>query len=126
MNRSIASAIALAVAAIASGPVLADTSKTRAQVEAEFHAAKAAGQIVSGEAQPDAVVASQANVSRAQVLAELQAAQRAGQIVSGEASLAPVVAASPAAQPALTRAQVQAEVQAAQRSGELSNLRGEI
>ena len=56
MNRSIASAIALAVAAIASGPVLADTSKTRAQVEAEFHAAKAAGQIVSGEAQPDAVV----------------------------------------------------------------------
>lgn len=123
MNRSIASAIALAVAAIASGPVLADASKTRAQVEAEFHAAKAAGQIVSGEAQPDAAVASQSSVSRAQVQAELQAAQRAGQIVSGEASFsAPVVAT----QGGLSRAQVQAELQAAQRSGQLSQMRGEI
>lgn len=126
MNRSIASAIALAVAAIASGPVLADAPKTRAQVEAEFHAAKAAGQLVSGEATPDVVLtAGQSSVSRAQVLAELQAAQRAGQIVSGEASPAPVVAATgAAAQPGLTRAQVQAEVQAAQRAGQLSH--GEI
>lgn len=122
MNRSIASAIALAVAAIASGPVLADAPKTRAQVEAEFHAAKAAGQIVSGEATADTVLAArQSGLSRAQVLAELEAAKSAGQLVSGEASLAPVVAASPSD---LTRAQVRADVQAAQRSGQLSH--GEI
>lgn len=59
---------------------------TRAQVIADFQAARAAGQIVQG----DAVVlrsdetSTQSTVTRATVIADYQAAREAGLIVSGD------------------------------------------
>ncbi len=59
---------------------------TRAQVIADFQAARAAGQIVQGDAvvlRPDET-SSQSTVTRAAVIADYQAAREAGLIVSGD------------------------------------------
>lgn len=59
---------------------------TRAQVIADFQAARAAGQIVQGDAvvlRPDETSA-QSTVTRAAVIADYQAAREAGLIVSGD------------------------------------------
>lgn len=59
---------------------------TRAQVIADFQAARAAGQIVQGDAvvlRPDET-STQSTVTRAAVIADYQAAREAGVIVSGD------------------------------------------
>ncbi len=59
---------------------------TRAQVIADFQAARAAGQIVHGDAvalRPDET-STQSTVTRAAVIADYQAAREAGLIVSGD------------------------------------------
>ena len=59
---------------------------TRAQVIADFQAARAAGQIVQGDAvvlRPDKT-STQSTVTRAAVIADYQAAREAGLIVSGD------------------------------------------
>ncbi|MBP9940373.1 MAG: DUF4148 domain-containing protein [Comamonas sp.] len=59
---------------------------TRAQVIADFQAARAAGQIVQGDAvvlRPDET-STQSTVTRAAVIADYQAAREAGLIVSGD------------------------------------------
>lgn len=59
---------------------------TRAQVIADFQAARAAGQIVQGDAvvlHPDET-STQSTVTRAAVIADYQAAREAGLIVSGD------------------------------------------
>lgn len=59
---------------------------TRAQVIADFQAARAAGQIVQGDAvvlRPDET-STQSTVTRAAVMADYQAAREAGLIVSGD------------------------------------------
>lgn len=127
MNRLYAPAIALAVAAIAATPFLADesTARTRDEVIAEYFAAKAAGlDDVGGEIgglrkdvephrypQP-----APSGLTREQVIADMQAARRAGLMMSGELTLVPPVVAD-ATQPALTRAQVEADLAVAQRAG---------
>ncbi len=59
---------------------------TRAQVIADFQAARAAGQIVQGDAvvlHPDET-STQSTVTRAAVIADYQAAREVGLIVSGD------------------------------------------
>lgn len=59
---------------------------TRAQVIADFQAARVAGQIVQGDAvvlHPDET-STQSTVTRAAVIADYQAAREAGLIVSGD------------------------------------------
>lgn len=59
---------------------------TRAQVIADFQAARAAGHIVQGDAvvfRPDET-STQSTVTRAAVIADYQAAREAGLIVSGD------------------------------------------
>lgn len=59
---------------------------TRAQVIADFQAARAAGQIVQGDAvvlRPDET-STQSTVTRAAVIADYQAAREVGLIVSGD------------------------------------------
>ncbi|MBP7645435.1 MAG: DUF4148 domain-containing protein [Comamonas sp.] len=59
---------------------------TRAQVIADFQAARAAGQVVHGDAvvlRPDET-STQSTVTRAAVIADYQAAREAGLIVSGD------------------------------------------
>jgi hypothetical protein len=107
-------AIALsAVAVFASAAVSAqETSQlTRAQVVAEYQAARAAGQLdASGEAyQGNTVFVS--TKTRADVKAELKLAQQRGEVTSGEQY--PADFASPSGK---TRAQVRAELAAARKA----------
>ena len=71
----------------------ADTSTstvTRAQVQAELHAARALGQLASGEQEyPITAYADASAVSRDQVQAALLAARQAGQTAAGELDYPP-------------------------------------
>ena len=88
---------------------------TRAQVVAELHAARAAGQLSVGESDYPPAIQHTSSLTRAQVIAELQAAQAAGQLSVGESDYPPVRNETSS----VTRAQVVAELQAAKAAGQL-------
>lgn len=92
--RTISVAIALSATAAFAGDqtlpradeISLDSGLTRAQVIADFQAARAAGQILQGDAvvlRPDET-STQSTVSRAEALHKPQAARDAGLIPSGE------------------------------------------
>lgn len=90
--------------------------KTRAQVRAELAAARAAGQIPSGDLDYPPPAPAASHKTRAQVRAELARARAAGEMSSGDLDYPPE--RPPATRK--TRAQVRAELEAAKAAGEVS------
>ena len=139
MNRQVVSAIALAVAALSAGQVLAQdaTPKTREQVRAELNEAIRNGDMVAdGETgrtyrdmfpgQYPAATAVAQGKTRAEVKAELAQAVRNGELaVDGETGqrLNPMLPAHQAGKTAValgkTRAEVKAELAEAVRNGDI-------
>lgn len=111
--KSFATAALLSLSVMA-GAQAADTTPTRAQVQAELEQAKASGQYTFGEEGYPVIVSHGASLSSAQVQEELAQARNAGQMASSEQAYPPVAAVS-AATP--DRAHVRAELEQARDAG---------
>ncbi len=93
----------------------APSTKTRAQVIAELHEAKAMGLLSTGQEDYPVAYPEHSFKTRARVQAELDAARAAGTLSNGEEDYPPATATHSSE----TRAQVQAELIAARTSGDI-------
>ncbi|MFO6418633.1 DUF4148 domain-containing protein [Hylemonella sp. W303a] len=133
MNRSTSLSLVAIAAALIAGPALADTAKTREQVQAELAQAVRSGTIVAvgedsltlNEQFPGLYPQQTAKAGKTaeQAQAELTAAVRNGDMVVGTSSkmnqLFPDLYPKQAAKAGKTREQVQAELADAVRTGDI-------
>ncbi|MFW7342338.1 DUF4148 domain-containing protein [Pollutimonas sp. H1-120] len=100
----------------ANSDAVASASKTRTQVVAELHEARALGLMSHGELDYPLALQASSSKTRQQVQAELAAARAAGTLSHGELDYPP----SATDLSSKTRAEVLVELAAARQSGELS------
>jgi len=111
LKHIVASVSLLAVAGFA----MADSGKTRAEVQAEVVQARAAGLLDTNDATFPVIPAVASTLTRAQVQAQVVQARAAGQLDTSDAAY-PVIASSGAA---ASRADVRAQVLQARAAGQL-------
>lgn len=100
-------------------------SLTRADVQAEYQRARAAGEInESGFPNYDALAKTASTLSRAEVTAEYQRALAAGEVQAHNSGYPGTLSARPPVASKLTRKEVQAEYLRARNAGELSSVSG--
>jgi len=111
LKHIVASVSLLAVAGFA----MADSGKSRAEVQAEVVQARAAGLLDTNDATFPVIPAVASTLTRAQVQAQVVQARAAGQLDTSDASY-PLIASSGAA---ASRADVRAQVLQARAAGQL-------
>lgn len=111
LKHIVASVSLLAIAGVA----MADSGKTRAQVQAEVIQARAAGQLDTNDATYPVIPKVASTLTRAQVQAQVAQARAAGQLDTNDATY-PIIASTAAP---VSRAEIRAEVLQARAAGQL-------